>query len=68
MRVKCSAIIDNPEERKQFVKKLKGLGLSPTVVGNNVFIEYKGYNKAKHDIIIDVFEERTMHTIDTSCT
>lgn len=68
MIVKCSAIIDNPEERKQFVKKLKGLGLSPKVDGTNVFIEYKGYNKTKHNIIIDVFEERTRHTIDTSRT
>lgn len=67
MRVKCTAIIDNPGERERFLKKLKGLGLKPSVVGNMIYIEYTGYNKTKHDIIVDVFEDRTRHTIETDC-
>lgn len=65
MRLKCTAIIDHPGEMEKFVRKLQGMGLNPAVVGNIVYLEYKGYNKAKYNLIIDIFEDRTRHTIDT---
>ena len=67
MRVKCTTVIDNLEERERFVKRLKSLGVSPKVYGDTVCVEYTGCNKVKYDMLIDTFEDRTRHTIDVNC-
>lgn len=65
MRVRCTAVIDNPGEMAKFVRKMEGLGFKPEVVGDTVYVEYIGYNQTKYNLLIDIFEDRTRHTIDT---
>lgn len=64
MRVKCTATIDNPSKMSKFVKRIENLGLKPQVNGNMVSVEYIGYNQTKYNLLIDVFEDETRHTID----
>lgn len=64
MRIICSATIDNPQEREQFIKQLIQLGIKPEVSNANVFIEYIGYNEARYDAVIKLFEEKHRHRIN----
>ena len=65
MRVSCAAIIENPNELVRFVKKIKNLGFRPMIIGNTVYVDYIGYNKVKHDLLVEVFKDRAQHNIST---
>lgn len=65
MTLNCSAIIDNPDEKDHFTKQLEALGIKPTVIGNTVCVEYKGYNRVRFNSIIEAFESKNRHSIDT---
>lgn len=65
MTLNCSAIIDNPEEKSNFAKQLEALGIKPRIVGNIVYVEYKGYNIVRFNSIIEAFEGKNRHSIDT---
>lgn len=64
MHVKCSAVIDNPDERELFIKKVKCLGVKMNVVGTYVYAEYLGYNNGLYTVLVNTFEEQTRHTIN----
>lgn len=64
MRITCSATIDNPHEREQFIKQITQLGIKPEVSNANVFIEYIGYNETRYEAVIKLFEEKHRHHIN----
>ena len=65
MVLNCSAVIGNPDEMKSFTERLEELGIRPRVVGETVYVEYKGYNMTRFNSIVDAFEDKRRHTIDT---
>lgn len=65
MVLNCSAVINNPDEMKGFAKQLEALGVRPRIVGETVYVEYSGYNMVRFNSIIDAFEGKKRHSIDT---
>lgn len=64
MNVKCTAVIDNPQERELFIKKVKCLGVKTEVYGTTVAAEYIGYNNGLYTVLLSTFEDEPRHTID----
>lgn len=65
MILRCSAIIDNPDEMRSFADSIRRLGLKPIVTKNTVSVEYEGYNMVRCGRIIEAFENCKRHSIDT---
>lgn len=66
MRIKCSVIIDNPEYREYFLKKVTCLGVKVEVTGNIIKAEYVGYNQGLSEVLINTFETEPRSTIRVS--
>ena len=58
MKINCTAIIDNPEQRELFIKKVKCLGVKVEVIGNIVKAEYIGYNQGLTEVLISTYEDQ----------
>lgn len=58
MNIKCSVVIDNPDDRELFIKKVKCLGVKVDVLGSIVKAEYLGYNKGLSEVLINTYEEQ----------
>lgn len=64
MHVKCSTVIDNPEEKELFIKKVKCLGVKVVVLGNIIKAEYIGYNKGLIEVLLSTYEENSRSEIE----
>lgn len=64
MHVKCSTVIDNPEEKELFIKKVKCLGVKVEVIGNIVKAEYIGYNNGLTEVLLNTYEENSRSEIE----
>lgn len=58
MRINCCTVIDNPDERELFIKKVKCLGVKVEVIGSSVKAEYIGYNQGLSEVLINTYEEQ----------
>lgn len=65
MTLNCSAVISNPDEMKSFADQLETLGIKPRIVGEIIYVEYKGYNMVRFNSVIEAFEAKNRHSIDT---
>lgn len=63
MKINCTAIIDNPEQRELFIKKVKCLGVKVEVIGSIVKAEYIGYNKSLTEVLISTYEGQSRCSI-----
>lgn len=63
MRIICTAIVENPQQRKNLCQCVGILGGVPNVAGDTVCVEYEGINTEK---FIELFEHYVRHEIKTT--
>ena len=64
MRIICTAIVEEPLQRKNLVHCIEILGEKPTEHGNSVSLEYKGDDLNQVKRITLLFEQYTFHNIE----
>lgn len=62
MKVICSAVVDNPQQRENLCQCVNILGGVPICSGDTVCVEYEGIKAEK---FIELFEHYTRHEIKT---
>ena len=63
MKVICSAVVDNPQQKENLCQCVEILGGVPKCSGDTVCVEYEGYNAEK---FIELFEHYVRHEIKTA--
>lgn len=63
MRINCETVIDNPDDRELFIKKVKCLDVKVEEIGSIVRAEYIGYNQGLSEVLLNTFEEQPRSSI-----
>ena len=63
MKVICSAVVDNPQQKENLCRCVEILGGVPKCSGDTVYVEYEGHNAEK---FIELFEHYVRHEIKTT--
>lgn len=67
MKLKCSAVVENPVQRENLLECLNIIGVTPNVARDTVYAIYEGEKgDRKAEQLVSLFENYVRHEITTS--